>query len=222
MPIAGLDSILANQVGIPQPGSATVPQSLGKDAFLKLLVTQLQYQDPLSPMENTEFTAQLAQFSSLEQLTEMGLSMAEFSKLQGSINNIQALSFIGKQISAKGNIVEYSGQEINLNFELDDNAEYLKVEIYDMDGNLVRTIEETGVPGGDVQCFWDGKDNTGHEVAGGRYTFKVEAIDIDGAYIGVKTYAVGKVTGVRYDHGITYLIIGNKEVTISEVEKILG
>jgi flagellar basal-body rod modification protein FlgD len=222
MSIVGLDSILANQGQSMNSSSATGVQSLGKDMFLKLLVTKLQYQDPLNPMEDTEFTAQLAQFSSLEQLTNMGSYMEELNKLQGSINNIQALSFIGKQVSARGNIVEYSGQPINLNFELEDSAAEVVVEVYTDEGTLVRTIDIADAPQGDIQCLWDGKDGSGSEVAAGRYVFNVEATDYDGSCIESKTYVTGTVTGVRYDDGITFLIIGNKEVTISDVEKILG
>ncbi len=222
MSIVGLDSVLANQGQSLNLSSATGAQSLGKDTFLKLLVTQLQYQDPLSPMDNMEFTSQLAQFSSLEQLTDMGSYMEKLNKLQGSINNIQALSFIGKQVSATGNIVEYSGQPINLDFELEGSAAEVVVKVYTVEGTLVRAINMADAPQGDIQCLWDGKDDSGSLVSAGRYVFSVAATGYDESYVESKTYATGTVTGVRYDGGITYLIIGDKEVTISDVEKILG
>ncbi|MEA3223917.1 MAG: flagellar hook capping FlgD N-terminal domain-containing protein [Thermodesulfobacteriota bacterium] len=222
MSIVGLDSVLANQGQSLNSSSATGTDSLGKDAFLRLLTTQLQYQNPLDPMEDTEFTSQLAQFSSLEQLTDMGLYMEKLNKLQGSINNIQALSFIGKQVSATGNIVEYSGQDINLNFELEDSAAEVVVKVYTDEGTLVRTINMADAPRGDIQCLWDGKNDSGNDVSAGRYVFSVAATGYDESYVESKTYATGTVTGVRYDGGITYLTIGDKEVTISDVEKILG
>jgi len=222
MSIVGLDSVLANQGQSLNSSSATVTNSLGKDAFLRLLTTQLQYQDPLNPMEDTEFTSQLAQFSSLEQLTDMGSYMEELNKLQGSINNMQALSFIGRQVSAAGNIVEYSGQPITLNFELGGSAADVVVKVYTDEGTLVRTINIADAPQGDIQCLWDGKDDSGSLVSAGRYVFSVAATGYDESYVESKTYATGTVTGVRYDGGTTYLIIGDKEVTISDVEKILG
>ena len=73
----------------------TASQELGKDDFLKLLITQLQNQDPTSPMENTEFIAQMAQFSSLEQMTNMS---TEFTKLANMLNSGEAVSLLGKNV----------------------------------------------------------------------------------------------------------------------------
>ena len=73
----------------------TASQQLGKDDFLKLLITQLAHQDPLSPMENTEFIAQMAQFSSLEQITNMSTG---FTRLASMLNNSEASSVIGKTV----------------------------------------------------------------------------------------------------------------------------
>jgi flagellar basal-body rod modification protein FlgD len=222
MSAIGLDSILANQ-GMVNTGKTTQSTSdMGKDTFLKLLVTQLQYQDPMNPVENTEFTAQLAQFSSLEALTDMNESMDQLSYLQGSVNNIQSLSFIGKQVSAKGNIIHYTGEDVGIDFNLDGNASDVRVKIYTPDGTLVRTIEIGEAAQGDVECLWNGTDSSGEQVGQGRYTFAVEAIDYDGLPVTSESYTMGEVTGVRYDDGVTYLIIGDKEVTISDVEKILG
>lgn len=220
MAISGLDSILANQA--PMVTSETKSSVLGKDAFLKLLITQLQYQDPMNPVENTEFTSQLAQFSQLELLNQMGTSMEQLSQLQGSINNIQALSFIGKQVSAIGNVVEYTGNQIDLGFDIDENAADVTIGIFDKDGAQVKTIAMGPATQGNVHCLWDGKDDAGNPVANGQYQYRVQATNFDGKTIAAKTYATGTVTGVRYDKGTTYLIIGDKEFTISDVEKILG
>lgn len=74
----------------------TASQELGKDDFLKLLLTQLSNQDPTSPMENTEFIAQMAQFSSLEQMTNMS---TEFAKLANMLNSNEAVSLLGKNVT---------------------------------------------------------------------------------------------------------------------------
>ncbi len=222
MSAVGLDSILANQGSIDSSTQTAASNSMGKDTFLKLLVTQLQYQDPLNPVENTEFTAQLAQFSTLETLTDMGESMDQMSYLQGSLNNIQTLSFIGKQVSAQGNIVHFNGEDVNINFTLDDRAADAQVNIYTEEGTRVRSITMGELAAGDATCVWDGTDASGETVSQGRYTFTVQATDYSGLAVGSTSYAMGEVTGVRYDGGITYLIIGDKEVTISDVEKIVA
>ena len=78
-------------------------QELDRDAFLNLLITQLQNQDPLDPTDSVEFTAQLAQFSSLEQLGNVNDNLKLLQDFQASINNSQAVSLIGKEITASGN-----------------------------------------------------------------------------------------------------------------------
>lgn len=221
MAIAGLDNILANQGPAPGSDNKTRTDEMGKDQFFKLLVKQLQYQDPLKPVENTEFTAQLAQFTSLEQLSGMNSSMEELAKLQGSINNMQALSFIGKEVNAMGNIVHYDGEPLSLDFDLADSAAEVKIQIYDKStGNVVRTVTMENLAKGDTHYEWDGNDMHGEQVAQGRYGFAIQAVDQDGLHVNGKTYATGTVTGVRFDGGVTYLILGDKEVTIADVEKI--
>ncbi len=222
MAIVGLETILANQGAVTDTQSSSSTSASSKDQFFKLLVTQLQYQDPLNPVENTEFTAQLAQFTTLELMENQNNTMEEILQLQGSMNNMQTLSFIGKQVSGTGNIVNYTGEEVTLNFELEDSASDVTISIYTDEGTLVRTLEMSDVPGGDVQSVWDGRNNVGEEVSAGRYAFTIEATDQDGLAVSGKTYTTGAVTGVRYDGGITYLIIGDKEITISDVEKIIG
>ncbi|MGC9324902.1 MAG: flagellar hook assembly protein FlgD [Desulfomonilia bacterium] len=222
MSAIGLDAILANQGIGTSAKAASTEETLGKNTFLNLLVKQLQYQDPLNPMENTEFTAQLAQFSTLETLTEMGEAMDQVCLLQGSVNNITALSFIGKQVSARGNSLAYTGEQIGINFALQEDAAEVLVKIYNQNGSVVRTIGMDGVSAGTVEYTWDGTDNSGNAVSPGQYRFEIEAIDYEGAPVQSTSYAMGVVTGVKYVDGVTYLIIGDKEVTISDVEKISG
>lgn len=222
MSAIGLDAIQANQGSLDASTQAQESGAMGKDTFLKLLVTQLQYQDPLNPVENTEFTAQLAQFSSLEALTDMSESINQMSSLQGSLNNIQALSFIGKEVSAQGNIIHYGGEDVGINFSLDKSAADVMVHIYTEEGIHVRSIGIGEAASGDLEYVWNGTDDSGQAVDSGRYTFIVEAVDYNGQPVSSTSYALGEVTGVRYDEGITYLIIGDKEVTISDVDKISG
>ena len=89
--------------------------TLGKDDFLKLFVAQLENQDPLSPMESTEFTAQLAQFSSLEQLTNANQNLEYLLMYQSSMNNAEAVNFIGNTVKASGNSISRNGRGIQPN-----------------------------------------------------------------------------------------------------------
>jgi flagellar basal-body rod modification protein FlgD len=225
MSTIGLDTILANQTAVDQASSSYLSQDKvteQKNMFLKLLVKQLQYQDPLNPMENTEFTAQLAQFSQLETLNTMNNNIEQMAKFQNSMNSMQAVLYIGKQVSASGNTINYSGGESVISLKLESNASAVNVKIYNSEGTVVRTIEVGNALAGDISCTWDGKDINGESLSQGTYYFGIEATDYNGAAVNATTYTNGTVTGVRYDSGMIYLEVGDKEVSLSQINKISG
>jgi flagellar basal-body rod modification protein FlgD len=198
---------------------------LGKDDFLKLLTVQLQHQDPLEPQDNTEMVAQLAQFSSLEQLENMNANLSSSLDLDliltQVLNNTAAAGLIGKSVLANGDAVEVeAGESASVNFDLSANAESLTVTIYDESGTLIRTIEETGVEAGRQSVEWDGKDLSGNDVSGGTYTFKVTAADGEGNSIGVTPLVMGSVNVVKFVNGEAVLVIDGIEVAISEIVEI--
>jgi flagellar basal-body rod modification protein FlgD len=201
--------------------SATKSKSLDKDAFLKLLTTQLQNQDPLNPTDSTEFTAQLAQFSSLEQLSNVNATLNTLKLYEASINNAQAVGFIGKDIIANGNSIEMKGgQPVSCDYELPAAAKSVVVSIYDATGNFVRDYQKTAVATGEQSLTWDGRDRNGNTVADGAYTFEVQALDQKGAKLDVTTFSKGTVTGVTFEDGITYLITGKNKTAIGNVTQV--
>ncbi len=199
------------------------PDVMGKDEFLKLLTIQLKYQDPLQPMGNTEFLAQLAQFTSLEQLMNMnGNLQANFLMMQ-SLNNSSSANFIGKTLRASGNSVCLPAEgDTTLHYNLASTAK-VTVKIYDENGNLVRTISpETWQNAGDNEIVWDGKDSSGNRKMSGTYTFEVEAVDADGNKIGVATFIEGTVTGVKYANGLAIFLLGEIEVNYADILEVKG
>lgn len=201
--------------------SVSGANNMGKDQFLQLLLAQLENQDPLNPMDSTDMTAQLAQFSQLEQLSNINTSL-EYAKLYlASLNNAQAVDFIGKEIEAKGDSVQLSeGNSAQLSYELNGDTGSSTIHIYDQNNNLVRQIELGSQPAGSHQWMWDGRDNGGNPVAAGTYTFEVSATDVDGEEVAVDTYFRGVVTGVTFEDGITYLLLGEKKVALGDVIKV--
>lgn len=202
------------------------PRILGKDDFLKLLTVQLQHQDPLEPQDNSEMVAQLAQFSSLEQLENMNRNLASSLDLDliltQVLNNTAAAGLIGKSVLAGGNSVmlEESGEAVPIRFDLAANAESLTVAIYDESGTLVRTIEQKGVEAGRQSVEWDGKNSSGKGVSGGTYTFRVTATDGEGNSIDVNPLVMGSVDVVKFVNGEAVLVIGGVEVAISQIIEI--
>ncbi|HDH58397.1 MAG TPA: hypothetical protein ENF16_07290, partial [Bacteroidetes bacterium] len=148
--------------------------------FLKLLMIQLSYQDPLNPMDSAQFSAQLAEFSQLEQLTLMNenldYAMQTNLVLAQSVNNTMAATMIGQDVLAYGNEVELEeGEEATLNYNLSASAQSVTITIKDEAGVTVRTIEVGAQALDDQQVVWDGLDDDGDELPAGVYTFNVSA-----------------------------------------------
>ena len=141
---------------------------LGKDDFLNMLITQLQHQDPLNPADSTEFTAQLAQFSSLEQLSNINNSLKSMEQFQASLTHSQAVSYIGKEITATGNGVELiEDQPATCHFELESAAAMVAVSIYDATGGFVDSFETGQLGAGRQSATWNGQDLNGNTMPPG-------------------------------------------------------
>jgi len=201
--------------------SGSGKNEMGKDDFLNLLLTQLQNQDPLNPMDSTDMTAQIAQFSQLEQLNNMNSTLGFLQLYLASINNAQAVDFIGKEIEARGDSIQLSeGSSASINYELMDDVGSVTIKIYDQDMQLIKTVERGAQDSGRQEWVWDGKDNEGKELEAGTYTFEVSATDLDGEKVTVSTFLRGTVTGITFEDGITYLMIGEQKVAIGDVIKV--
>ena len=192
--------------------------TLGKDDFLTLLVAQLRNQDPLEPMESTDFTAQLAQFSSLEQLENINKNLEVAQRYDASLNNSQAVSYIGKTIKALGNSLYLkNGADEDIRFVLADDSKTVYVNIYDSDGNFIRAIEKSGLGAGEHTITWDGTDSKGLKVPDGAYSLEVIAVDQEDGMVTTSTFSQGEVTGVTFDTGTPYLLIGDIKVAATNV-----
>ena len=218
MSVTGLENVSS---GI-NTTSSSGNNILGKDDFLNLLVTQLRHQDPLSPMESAEFTSQLAQFSSLEQMNNVNTNLELLHLYQASINNSQAVGFIGKTIKALGNSVGVAdGVADQIHFELAENASAVITHIYDSHKNLVKTIQPGGLNAGAQIVEWDATDNDGNKVPDGTYTFEVIATDTDANPVSTTTLITVPVSGVSFKDGTTYLLAGNQEIPIGSIFEVM-
>ncbi len=194
---------------------------MGKDDFLTLLVAQLQHQDPLNPSESTEFTAQLAQFSSLEQLQNIDASLKGYEVYQATLNNIQSSGFIGKTVTATGSMFGVNGGTPDpIRFDLANDADSVYIQIYDNFGGFVADIQAGARAAGEQQVAWDGRDANGTAVADGPYTFSVMAMNADGSVVSSASYTTGIVSGVDYKTGATNLLINGHEVPIASVIRV--
>ena len=207
-----------SQASTPKTSDNSV---MGKDDFLTLLVAQLQHQDPLNPSESTEFTAQLAQFSSLEQLQNIDETLTGFEVYQSTLNNIESSGFIGKTVTAAGSMFGVNDGEADpVQFELANDADSVYVQIYDNFGNFVTDIQAGALQAGDQQVSWNAENANGDPVEDGIYSFTVMAMNTDGDIVNSTSYTTGTVTGIDYKTGATNLLINDHEVPISSVIRI--
>lgn len=178
-------------------------QQLGRDEFLQLLMTQLQNQDPLNPMESYEFAAQLAQFSSVEQLINIGDAIEAGDEASGlmaqSINSSVATGLIGREVEAESNALSLNGEGgVPFGFDLPADAQNVKVTIQSAEsGVTLRTLDLGGFSAGEHQVTWDGKDGDGNLLEG-TYTFTVEALNKDGDAVPAQPVVKGVVDRVTF------------------------
>lgn len=197
---------------------------LGKDDFLNLLVEQLKNQDPLNPMEDKEFTAQLANFSSLEQLTEINEGIGDLTAGTQRQEMLNGVSFIGKEVMAAGEGLSKSGDHVSsMSFTLNESAFDVYVNIFDEYGNIVKTLEMGAMQQGEHSIDWDGADYNGSEVPDGIYYVSMAAENSEGEPILVNTEVSGTVKGVNvYSDGYYLQLEDGREVNMLEVQTVLG
>ncbi len=190
--------------------SSSSTSSLGLDAFLQLLVTQLEYQDPLDPMDDKEFVAELAQFSSLEQLTEINTGIDTLTSVAKEQEMIGAVNFMGKTIEATGTAVSLSkGTATKVTFSLPEDSETCIVNVLDSSGEIVRTVDLGATAAGTVDFSWDGKDYDGNTCDDGLYQVAVTATTADGDPFTVTSTMTGTGQGIQQIDGTYYLDIGD-------------
>ena len=215
-----VDNINSKGLGNTNPPSEK-PDAMGKDTFLTLLVTQLQNQDPLNPLEGAEFTAQLAQFSSLEKLNMINDNLEYLHLYQSSINNSQAVGFIGKNITASGDSIYLNqGMDKEIKFELESEAKKVFINIYNSEDRIVKTIETDQMHAGVQKIQWDGTDNNNDKLPEGEYTYEVQAVDLNGDPVRTSTFAAGLVSGVQFIDGVANLVMDNKLIPIGNVIEV--
>jgi len=217
-----MDVTSATSTSTTTSSSSSSLSSVTSDDFLQLFVAQLKAQDPLNPMDSSQFTSQLAQFSSLEQLTNLNASMSDLLASQTSLQNTLATDLIGKTVVYAGDTATLDGTA-TMAYSLASGADSETISIYDSTGALVRTDTLSAQSSGYNSYTWDGKDQSGNDLAAGSYTFSVSATDSSGNAVSATTLSSGSVTGVGFSNGTTYLSIdGTTAIALGDVLEIEG
>ncbi len=202
--------------------AATGGTALGKDDFIKLLMTQMQNQDPLNPTDNTQYVAELAQFSSLEQMSNMNSTLGQVLTAQASGNQMNTASLVGKSVEVSGNTVAFNGTtSATVSGTLSSPASTVTATITDSTGKVVRTLTDSiPSPSGNWSTSWDGKDSVGTMLPPGNYTVSLAAADAAGNAVTANPVTYGVVSGVSFANGAAQLVVNGKNVPLSSVVEI--
>jgi flagellar basal-body rod modification protein FlgD len=218
MTIEGVTNTNSHSAG----GTVKAGDELGKDDFLNLLVTQLQYQDPLNPMDSADFTAQLAQFSSLEQLTNMSTQLGELTATQTALTNSQAVAYIGRTVLSNGNASHIAeGLADPLQVNLSAPAAEVFISVYDTTGALRSTFSAHDMDAGRGTIEWTGTDMNDNPLPDGNYWFEVAAVDGAGEEIEAAPLSSGRVSGVTFNSGEAALVVNGQSIRLDDIIEVV-
>lgn len=201
--LAGLDSLTTNF-----------------NTFLTLLTTQLQNQDPTSPLDSNQFTQQLVQMTGVEQqLNTNNLLQKLVDNTSSGVST--AVSLIGKNVKASSDTANLTGGQASWTYNLPPGVADLKVQVTDASGTIVSSVAPSDMSAGDHSFSWNGKNLAGNQLPdGGTYTLKVTATDSGGNTLATTNYQVGTVTGVTQSNGSTFLTINGSQVPWANIISI--
>lgn len=201
--------------------SAAAP--MGRDVFLRLLTTQLQYQDPLDPTDSTQFVAELAQFTQLEQTEKMNAQLTQLVEANALSNNFAATSLIGKEVEVEGGVFSLTeGTSSDFSYRLGEDAQEVIVQIMDDSGNIVTTLNPGSQLAGMQTVTWDGRDADGNQLPSGEYSFDVSGRDIAGGPVASETFSRGIVTGILFEGGVPYVNVNGGKILAANVISVSG
>ncbi len=201
--------------------TATNPKAiLGKDDFMHLLLTELQYQDPTDPMDSAKILTQTSELATLESASNTNKALENLTKQLGSSANLTAVSAIGKMGSLGNNTITLSKDKSNT-FEIyfAHDIQTGEVNIKDNNGNIVKTLELQPQKGGVLSFNWDGTDNSGNKMPEGSYS--IDANYSDGQTGNFTTaYGAYPIESVKFDKGEALLKMGSNYYPLSKIQEI--
>jgi flagellar basal-body rod modification protein FlgD len=199
---------------VAQAGSNT----LSKDDFLRLLVTQLQHQDPLNPLDENQFLSQTAQFTALEQLQNINTALGDLTAQTASSSLAQSAALLGKTVKVAGSDFAFDGSTaVSLPFTVEGSAAPVHVDILDQQGNLVRGLDVNATAPGAYAARWDGLDSAGRRMLGGSYYYRVSALSGTSGSNAVAAAAQGVLTGFEVTGGALRYRLGSALVRPEDV-----
>jgi len=215
MPINGVN----NGVG-PVAGAAARDEStISRIDFMTLLVAQIQNQDPMSPMDNQQFTSQITQFTMLDEMQQTNANLQESLLVGQAINNTGMLALVGKDVTVEGNDTTVTEGVASENMVATPVPGTATIEVTDATGHVVASYEKSVVSGlNDVS--WNGLMDDGSPAGDGKYTISVTLRKSDGEETPFTTLMTGAVAGLRYEGNQALVMVGDREYSVSDIYKV--
>ncbi len=220
-----IDTTLLGDLGLAQKTVSNAPKNeMGEDAFMKLLLAQLQNQDPMDPMDNGQFMSQLAQFEAVSGISDLNSSFENFSTSFQSNQALQASSLVGRWVlveSQQATLWPDAGMLGGVN--LPASSEQVLLSVKNSAGQVVHQIDLGAQNAGMVNFKWDGVGSDGQRMADGAYTIEALA-SINGEFESLQTYVASPVESVTLNQGgsgMTLNVYDVGSVKLSEVEEVM-
>ena len=215
---------ISSSTAVSTPASTATPAATSvEDAqsnFMKLLVAQMQNQDPLAPMDNAQMTSQLAQLNTVSGINQLNSTLASaLSSLQAT-QTMQASSLIGREVLVPGTTLQLSEGQAKMGVDLEQSVDSLKLTVLDSAGQALRSIDLGSQPAGPSQLVWDGATDAGATAADGRYSFALEALR-NGQPVTATALSAAQVGGVSLSNNSVRLSLpGMGDVALADVRQV--
>ena len=185
-----------------------------------MLTTQLQHQDPLSPLDTNQFTQQLVQFASVEQQINMNTTLSTLISLQQTQQAASALQFIGAKVAVSGATAQLSNGQASWSYSVSQPAT-ASISVANSAGQTVFTTSQAVLPG--AQTFtWNGRDNQGNLLPDGAYKIAISAVGANNQNVPVSTQTQGVVSGVDISKSPPTLTVGGQSFTLNQIVQVLS
>ncbi len=221
-PLTGTQTIGGHEVTFEKPEERA---TLDREDFMNLFITELQYQDPMKPMDSAEMSSQLAQFNMVDLMNKNNEAMNKLVESDQSRTRLMAVSFLGHEVRYSGNelLVKESGPE-SFEMTLDEPCTTCKITIRDENGQVVASWDAGAMEAGTHPLDWDGTDAQGEQVPAGVYKVSIEAKNEKGDEVEVSTKTSGIVSGISYpENGLPLLSIDKgPSISIDEIIAVNG
>lgn len=202
-----------------------IKKALGKDDFLKIMITQMKNQDPTKPFKAEEMATQMAQFASVEQLQNLNTSVGKMANSNQPLERLAMTNLIGKTVTIdRERFVHNENETSSLGFGLARDAAKTKIKIISESGETILEKDLGESKAGDQTFVWDGAKTNGMPVKSGNFIYKIEAVDAGDRSIAMDTRSQSKVVGVAFEGPEGVLLVGDanspQKITMRNVIRI--